>query len=436
MLTVSRKIELLRFELVQAAEEGKDVEKYGEKLALFDELKAGHRELDELYDGILSSPTVAGWPYVEPDGLEEIRRSANPPRDGEAWISRHELRDRMLGAWFGRVIGNMLGKPVEGWPKNRIEEYLKKAGCYPLDYYVPELIPRVEKRLQEYYMVGGLRGGLNRALRDDDLDYTILGLLLLERKGFGFTTDDVAEEWLNRLPFHLTYTAEREAYRNLTLGLKPPETATFWNPFREWIGAQIRADPWGYANPMRPWSAAEMAYRDARLSHVKNGVYGEMLVAAMVASAFAESEPLKIIEKGASCIPGESRLAEAIRYSIDLWRKCGDFDVAYEKAMSEYGRYHPVHTINNAVIVVLALLYGEGDFGKSVCLSVSGGLDTDCNGATVGSIVGTMVGFKGIPEKWYLPLNNTLDSALSGLRELKISELAERMVEVVAKNWV
>jgi len=436
MLTVSRKIELLRFELIQAAEEGKNVEKCVEKLALLSGLKASHRELDELYDEILSSSMVAGWPYFEPNSLEEIRRCTNPPGDGGVRISRHELKDRMLGAWFGRVVGNMLGKPVEGWSKNRIEEYLKKAGCYPLDYYIPEIIPHVEKEFQEYYKSGGLWGNMNKALGDDDLDYTVLGLLLLERKGFNFTTDDVGEEWLNRLPFNLTYTAEREAYRNLTLGLKPPETAIFWNPYREWIGAQIRADPWGYANPTRPWSAAEMAYRDAGLSHVKNGVYGEMLVAAMVASAFIESEPLKVVEKGLLCIPGESRLAEAVRYCIDLWKKCGDFNAAYEKAMSKYGSYHPVHTINNTVIVVLALLYGNRDFEKSICLSVSGGLDTDCNGATVGSIVGAMVGFKCIPEKWYSPLNNTLETALSGLKELKISELADRMIEVVARNWV
>ncbi|MEM2940253.1 MAG: ADP-ribosylglycohydrolase family protein [Thermoproteota archaeon] len=427
MLTINRKLELLGFELIQAAEEGKNVEEYRERLGSFDKLKVGHRELDELYEEILTSPTVPGWIYVEPNRLEEIRRNANPPGDEETWNSRHELRDRMLGAWFGRVIGNMLGKPVEGWSKNRIDEYLKEAGCYPLNYYIPEITTGVGKEL---------RWDITRALRDDDIDYTILGLLVLERKGPGFVTDDVAEEWLSRLPFNLTYTAEREAYRNLTLGLKPPETATFWNPYREWIGAQIRADPWGYANPVRPWSAAEMAYRDARLSHVKNGVYGEMLVAAMVASAFAESEPLKIVEKGLSCIPRESRLAEAVRCCINLWKKCGDFETAYEKAMAKYGRYHPVHTINNAAIVVLALLYGDRDFEKSICLSVSGGLDTDCNGATVGSIIGAMIGFKGIPEKWHSPLNNTLDTALSGLKELKISELADRMIEVVTKNRV
>ncbi|MEM4609924.1 MAG: ADP-ribosylglycohydrolase family protein [Thermoproteota archaeon] len=434
MLTVDRKTWLLKFELIQASEEGKRVEELREKIDSLSSLKIGHSELDKLYEEILSLPFIAGWPYFEPDDLEAIKRNTDIPKDEETWITRHELLDRMRGAWFGRVVGNMLGKPVEGWSKSLIEEYLKKAGCYPIDYYIPELIPRAEKSLQTYYVTGGLRGTLTKALRDDDLDYTILGLLLMERKGFNFTTDDVAEEWLNRLPFNLTYTAEREAYRNLTLGLKPPETATFWNPFREWIGAQIRADPWGYANPKRPWSAAEMAYRDARLSHVKNGIYGEMLMAAMVASAFGESDPLEVVKKGLSCIPRGSRLAEAVRHCVDLWRKHGDFDAAYEEAMLKYGHYHPVHTINNAVIVVLSLLYGERDFGKSVCLSVSSGLDTDCNGASVGSIVGAMVGFKGIPEKWYAPLNNTLETALSGLKEFKISELADRMVEIVAKN--
>lgn len=160
-----------------------------------------------------------------------------------------------------------------------------------------------------------------------------------------------------------------------------------------------------------------------------------MYVAAMVASAFTMSEPLEVVKTGLSYIPQESRLAEAVKDSIDLWKKYESFDSAYERAMSKYGRYHVVHTINNAVIVTLALLYGESDFGKSICLSVSGGLDTDCNGATVGSIVGAMLGVKGIPEKWSSPLNNTVSSALSGLNELKISDLADRMVEVVIKNW-
>ena len=76
--------------------------------------------------------------------------------------------------------------------------------------------------------------------RDDDLDYTILGLHVLEEHGFGFTAADVASEWLTHLPYNLVYTAERVADKNLINGLKPTETATYPNPSREWTGAQIR----------------------------------------------------------------------------------------------------------------------------------------------------------------------------------------------------
>ena len=82
--------------------------------------------------------------------------------------------------------------------------------------------------------------------RDDDTDYTILGMHILEEHGFEFGPMDVAEEWLLHLPFFQVYTAERAAYRNLIHGLSPPETASYRNPYREWIGAQIRADMWGY----------------------------------------------------------------------------------------------------------------------------------------------------------------------------------------------
>lgn len=89
-----------------------------------------------------------------------------------------------------------------------------------------------------------LAGHINRMVRDDDIDYTIINLHILEKYGLKFTTMDVGEAWLSLLPYLQVYTAERVAYRNLVNGLKPPETATYMNPYREWIGTQIRADMW------------------------------------------------------------------------------------------------------------------------------------------------------------------------------------------------
>ncbi len=163
--------------------------------------------------------------------------------------------------------------------------------------------------------------------RDDDIDYTIIGLSYFERFGPGFATDDVAGAWLRGLPYHLVYTAERAAYRNLVDGLRPPRSATFRNPYREWIGAQIRADAFGYVSPGWPEKAAEFAYRDAAVSHIKNGTYGEMWVAAMLGARRLPRrwvEPLS--DRVTSFVAGynDNRISELAQRTVKVARQvCG-----------------------------------------------------------------------------------------------------------------
>jgi ADP-ribosylglycohydrolase len=271
-----------------------------------------------------------------------------------------------------------------------------------------------------------MRGSIDGMPRDDDLDYTILGLHILEEHGAAFTTADVGTEWLTHLPYSLVYTAERVAYRNLVNELTPPETASHRNPYREYIGAQIRADIWGYTAPGLPEVAAELAHRDASLSHVKNGIYGEMFVAAMISAAFSTDDVREAIEVGLSEIPESSRLAEAVRDVLRWSRECGDWRQAWERVMDSYGGYHWVHTINNAAFVLLGLLYGGGDLARSVSISVMAGFDTDCNGATAGSVVGAILGAKALPEGWVAPLKDRVRSILSGFSESSITDLSRR----------
>jgi len=263
-------------------------------------------------------------------------------------------------------------------------------------------------------------------VRDDDTDYTIIGLRLMERYGKEVTPIDVAKFWLDNIPYTNTYTAERVAYRNFVNDIWPPDSATYRNPYREWIGAQIRADAWGYACPGRPQEAATLAFRDACISHERNGIYGELWVAAMLAAAFFAAEPEQVVRIGLSEIPRECRLAEAIENIIRWHAEDGSADETFDRILDVYGEYHAVHTINNAALVAAALLWGEKDFTRSISLAVMGGLDTDCNGATVGSIVGTMLGAEGIPEKWASPLNDRLESIVAGATDSRISDLAER----------
>ncbi|NQT08873.1 ADP-ribosylglycohydrolase family protein [Candidatus Bathyarchaeota archaeon] len=380
-----------------------------------------------LWDELASLPVDPGFPYEEPSEFESIRK-ARPkgPRALHVGLSDEVYLDKVHGAWLGRCVGCLLGKPVEGWPRERIEGYLKLGDAYPLDGYIPEVTPHPEGyRLHPTYKEA-MRGAIDGMPRDDDIDYTILGLHVLEEHGIDFTTANVGAEWLTHLPYKLVYTAERVAYRNLVNGLAPPETASHRNPYREYIGAQIRGDIWGYVAPGLPEVAAELAFRDASLSHTKNGIYGEMFAAAMISAAFSTQDIREVTEVGLSEIPRKSRLAEAVRDVLDWSEDYSDWRQAWEKVMESYGGYHWVHTINNAAFVVLGLIYGGGDLGRSVSISVMAGFDTDCNGATAGSVVGAVLGAKALPEDWVTPLGGRVRSILAGFSESSTSDLARR----------
>jgi len=417
---------LAREELAQRREEGVELP--------FGEEAAGNVRSEEDWERFVSAleraPLRDGFPFQEPSGLDEIRafrRSALHRYDlSKLWP---EYDDRVLGGWLGRCAGCLLGKPVEGWSHERIRAYLDRAGLERLEGYLPPLESAPPELELSEAAKGWLLGRTRWMPRDDDIDYTIIGLYILERYGTGFSSDDVADSWLSLLPYYKVYTAERAAYRNLVAGLRPPCSAGYRNPYREWIGAQIRADIWGYVAPGDPSFAAELAWRDARVSHVKNGIYGAMFVAATIAAAFCCDDPLEAVLVGLGEIPDQSRLAEAIRRCLRLHREGKSWEEAFSEVRRVYGHYSWVHAINNTCLVVLALLYGEGDFGKTVGLAVYGGWDTDCNGATSGSILGVMLGSEGIGASWVDPLGDRVQSCVAGFDGALISDLARRTAQ-------
>jgi hypothetical protein len=262
---------------------------------------------------------------------------------------------------------------------------------------------------------------------DDDTNYTVTALSLVKQKGIDFTPEDVATFWLGNIPIMHTCTAERVAYRNFVSGIWPPYSASVRNPYREWIGAQIRADFFGYVAPGNPTLAAELAWRDACISHVRNGIYGEMWVAAMLAAAAVETDIKTVIEIGLSEIPARCRLAEDIKQVLG-WHAD---NVSYRDAVAriherweELNPHHWCHTNSNAQIVALALLYCQGDYEDGVTHAVYPCFDTDCNGATVGSVIGMMLGAKALPAKWTKILCDTLITGVAGYHKVAISDLA------------
>ncbi len=420
-------VELLDFELAQCEGEGRHVPTGTREACARLKNDGTPKELDELYSSVARLEPRADFPYAEPSDLEAIRTESDSAGLPTA-TPTGQLEDRLHAAWLGRCIGCLTGKPVEGWSHEDIVSYLRATSAYPLGDYIPfapeqsaggECSVNAAAREQT-------RGNVTCMPADDDIDYTILNLELLEKYGRAFTTEDVGESWLSRLPYHSTYSAERQAYANLVRGLQAPATATYRNPFREWIGATIRADVFGYACPGDPLAASTLAFRDARLSHVRNGIYGEMFVAAVIASALATGDLEGSLRAGRSVVPRRSRLAEVLETVAALPRQTASWEEAFKQLRARYGHFHHTHTLTNVGVTALALLYGDGDLRATVSIAVMCGWDTDCNGATAGSIVGALRGTAGIPADLGDPLHDRARTTLSGLSELSIRALARR----------
>ena len=425
--------DLLRYELQQRRESGFVIEtmEAAATQALDRASGPGDDRLVAHLERLDASTRAADWPFVEVDSADELVRLLSPPRAPEQLPPAEQLDDRVLGAWLGRCAGCLLGKPVEGWTSTQIRRFLEHADAWPLEGYIPALdphptdIPPMKASWPET-----TRGSIDGMARDDDLDYTVVGLLLLERTGGDPTAADVATEWLARLPAGQTYTAERAAYRNLLLGIPPPQSAGHRNPYREWIGALIRVDAYAYASPGNPARAALLAAHDASVSHVGNGVAAAMWAAAMISLALVGVPPSESVPAAAELVPQGSRLHVALRQVIDLHREGGAWEESLRTVISAHTQYSWVHAIPNAVIIAGSLLWGGGDYQRSVTLAVAAGYDTDSNGATVGSAAGALLGARSLPPPWIEPLNDTLRTSVAGLGGLRISELAERTVRV------
>ena len=427
--------DLLRYELAQRRESGFEIATM-EAAATKALDRASGPDDDRLLahlKRLVATTRAADWPFVEVDAADELVELLRGLRPAKPLPRGRVLGDRVLGAWLGRCAGCLLGKPVEGWTAEQIRRYLERADAWPLEGYIPALDPHpADCPPMKASWPEATRGAIDGMARDDDLDYTVVGLLLLERTGGEPTAADVAAEWLARLPAGQTYTAERAAYRNLLLGFVPPQSAWRRNPYREWIGALIRVDAYAYASPGDPMRAASLAARDASVSHVGNGVAAAMWAAAVISLALDGVPPSESVPAAAEVVPHGSRLHVALRHVIDLHRAGRAWEEMLPEMMSAIAQYGWVHAIPNAAIIAGSLLWGGGDYQRSVTLAVTAGYDTDSNGATVGSAAGALVGATGLPQMWIEPLHDTLRTSVAGLGSVRISELAARSARVAS----
>jgi len=315
------------------------------------------------------------------------------------------LRDKILGCFLGKNIGGTLGAPFECQTQmNDVEFYTRDPGGIPLP--------------------------------NDDLDLQLLWLTLAEYYGpANLTSRRFGEAWIDAI---IGPWGEYSNCRwNCQEGFMPPLSGSCDNEgLKTSNGAWIRSEIWACLCAGRPDDAIRYAWLDASCDHATEGIYAEMFTASLEAAAFCVNDRRELLELGLLRIPQESRLAQSIRLAIagydsgKPWRTVREEVVALNQDMGWF------QAPANVAFMVIGLLYGEGDFGRTVCTAVNCGDDTDCTGATAGAIMGILLGAKGIPEKWRKPIGDGIATislnAFNATASIPktVTELTERILHL------
>ena len=401
-----------------------------------------HDALLAFGDRLRDLPLRAGWPYAEPNDLDEIWAECDPSRPRGVWrqISPEEAAPRIETAFLSSVCGCVLGKPLEiHTDMARIRDAAQKTGEWPLRDYVSEaLLDAIGDRHRSWAQT--VRGNIAFVAPDDDLNYSILGMLLLEEKGARFSKSDVRNLWMRHLPVDTTFGPERTM---MLRGVQsfvgesgadhdPEHWAASWNPGDERCGAQIRADAYGYACVGNPEMAATLAFRDASFSHRRTGIYAAMWTAAAIAVAPFVHNPLRIFEIANQFVPRKSRFFEAVSFALEEVRASSTWEDGHERLRARYGHFGHCRVLFESGTLINTLRHARS-IGDGFCLQVMQGNDTDSYGATSGSILGMFFGPGHLEDRWLALFNDDIHTALAWFYERSLSNLARRMSQLPAR---
>lgn len=344
-------------------------------------------------------------------------------------LSFQEYKSKLEGCWLGKNIGGTLGAPFEC-----------KRGVFDVSFYTQELY--------------------GEPLPNDDLDLQLIWLNAAEKYGSALNAQILGEYWISYISPNMgEYGAGKN---NLRAGIVPPLSGYNHNLYRDSNGAFIRSEIWACLAPGHPEIAVKYAYEDAIVDHSHEGVYAEVFCAAIESAAFVERDTYRLIDIGLSYIPEDSGIAKAVHTAIHsyqtgaTWQEArinvltavpGSFGLLSTSAIQPQAEGDiPVGPIgydapSNVGIMIIGWLYGEGDFEKSICIATNCGEDADCTAATIGSIMGIILGKEGLPAKWLDPIGDsiktiTLNVCDQGTRiPSMVGELTERVMRL-APNFL
>ncbi|MEE8399278.1 MAG: ADP-ribosylglycohydrolase family protein, partial [Desulfobacterales bacterium] len=250
----------------------------------------------------------------------------------------------------------------------------------------------------------------------DDLYVEFMFLYSIVKHGLDVTATEMAEDWVAYLAPNRVWGANGQAHQNFREGIWPPRSGHPHNtPYADAIDFQIESDLFGLINPGMPRISNAWCDKVGHMMNYGDGVYAGMAIAAMYGEAFFEKDPRKLAEYSLRAIPAESGYAKMVRDVLDLHQKNPDWRDTWRALDAKWGKKdgEPVMKLDvriNGANVYMGLLYGGGDFWKSMNIAMRGGWDSDCNPSNVAGILGTILGMNGIPEKWAilrdLPIEN------------------------------
>lgn len=369
-----------------------------------------------------------------PEELDEIWSASDPFFDA---VAVPDASARAEAAFVASLCGCMLGKPLEIDPSlDEIRAHLEPRGEWPLDDYLREETILALREVQGQWRELA-RERIDHVAADDDINYTVIGMLVLERHGVDFTRADLLRIWLYNLPVLATFGPERTllataAVAALEPGAALPDRLERWNPGGELCGALIRADAYGYACFGNPGLAAELAWRDAGMTHRRTGLYGAMFVAAAIAAMPTVSRPLEAFRAALRFVPATSPFAEAVRFAIDEVERAGSWLDAYGCIHDRYGDFGHCKVLQEVGTLVNTLHFAR-DVGDGICIQVMQGNDTDSFGATAGSLLGAWFGPGHLDERWVAPFGDRIQLALATTWISSITELTGRMAALPHK---
>lgn len=341
--------------------------------------------------------------YACYDSFEKYKNAVEFKEYPEFSFEEEDFYRRTYAGWISQIVGAAIGTAIEGYTSanikkvfGEINDYVRKPNTY-----------------------------------NDDITYELAFLEAFMQKGYDVKACDIAEEWVGLIPSG--WSAEDIALKNIALGIYPPESGYNSNPFREWIGAQMKGAICGMAAPANPYLAAKLAYEDGIVAHHNNGVIGEIFNAMMVSMAYAEKDTREIVKQAINMVPKDSEYYSVVAFALEQCEKHTNYMDAWKVCEERYREYNWIHAYPNAAAEVVALYFCDSDFDKCMNHISMMGQDVDCNAAQIGTLFGIIYGLEGIDKRWTEPLDDELISYVRGYEKTTITAIARQTVEAVKK---